>query len=175
MGKVLSDFNIGWPGAISRSIDDIVISLPNAGSVAIPYGVPVFLAADGEGVVLFDPDASPAQTFADFVGFTVRDASKTPSTYPAGQDMSPSSGNQAGEYGVGEKVDVLVRGSIAANLTAGFLATGGKVYLKKADGTLVAEAGAEGTTFELTNVKVKTPQQNYSTIAEIVITDRNIL
>ena len=58
MGKVLSTFDIGWPGAISRSVDDIVISKKNGGSTAIPFGAPVFLTADGEGVVAYDPDAS---------------------------------------------------------------------------------------------------------------------
>ena len=72
MGKVLSNFDIGWPGAISRSVDDIVVSLKNGGTAAIPFGAPVFLTADGEGVVAYSSSASPAQTFASFVGFASR-------------------------------------------------------------------------------------------------------
>ena len=38
MGKVLSDFDLGWPGAISRSVDDVVVSLKNAGTEPILSG-----------------------------------------------------------------------------------------------------------------------------------------
>ncbi len=98
MGKVLSTFDIGWPGAISRSVDDIVVSMKNGGAEAIPFGAPVFLTADGEGVAAYDPDASPAQTFASFVGFAVRSAGKTPDTYPARQDMSSIRSDQSGAW-----------------------------------------------------------------------------
>ena len=50
MGKVLSIFDIGKPGAISRSVDDIVVALKNAGNDPIAFGAPVFLANDGSGV-----------------------------------------------------------------------------------------------------------------------------
>ena len=151
MGKVLSSFDIGWPGAISRSVDDIVIAMKNGGSAAIPFGAPVFLTADGEGVVAYDPNASPAQTFASFVGFAVRDPAKTPDTYPVQQDMSSIRSSQAGEYTTKDVVDVLVRGSIAVETSVGFL-PGGKVYLRVSDGALVPEAGETNETFELTNV-----------------------
>ena len=47
MGKVQSTFINVFPGAISRSVDDIVISLKNVGEVDIPFGAPVFLASGG--------------------------------------------------------------------------------------------------------------------------------
>ena len=173
MGKVLSTFDIGWPGAISRSVDDIVVSLKNGGSAAIPFGAPVFLTADGEGVVAYDPNASPAQTFASFVGFAVRVANKTPDTYPAGQDMSSIRNDQSGAWNPKEPVEVLVRGTIAAETSVGFL-PGGDVYLRVSDGALVPEAGQEGTTILLENVKMRTPQENYRPCSEVLITTRNI-
>lgn len=174
MGKVLSTFDIGYAGAVSRSMDDIVIAMKNAGTDPIPFGAPVFLAADGDGVVAFDPDASPAQTFASFVGFAVRDPSKTPDTYPAGQDMSSIRGTQAGQYNAKGVVDVLVRGSIAVETAVGFL-PGGNVYLRKADGVLVPEAGESGTTIQLTNVKMRTPNVSNRPCSEVVVINRNIL
>ena len=173
MGKVLSTFDIGWPGAISRSVDDIVVSLKNGGTAAIPFGAPVFLTADGEGVVAFDPNASPAQTFASFVGFAVRVANKTPDNYPAGQDMSSIRNDQSGAWNPKEPVEVLVRGTIAVATSVGFL-PGGNVYLRKDDGALVPEAGEEGETFLLENVKMRTPQGNNRPCSEVLITTRNI-
>ena len=173
MGKVLSTFDIGWPGAISRSVDDIVVSLKNGGSAAIPFGAPVFLTSDGEGVVAFSNTASPAQTFASFVGFAVRSAGKTPDTYPSGQDMSSIRGVQSGAWNPKEPVEVLVRGTIAAETAVGFQ-PGGNVYLRKEDGALVPSAGAEGTTILLENVKMRTPQTSNRPCSELLITTRNI-
>ena len=76
MGKILSYFDIGFAGAISRSVDDVVVSLKNAGTDPIPFGAPVFLTDSGEGVVGFVTGGS--QTFERFVGFAVRSAGKTP-------------------------------------------------------------------------------------------------
>ena len=53
MGKVQAVFGNGSPGAISRSVDDIVISVKNAGEEEIPFGTPVFLVSGG--AVPFDP------------------------------------------------------------------------------------------------------------------------
>ena len=78
MGKVQAVFGNGSPGAITRSVDDIVISVKNAGEGEIAFGTPVFLASGG--AVPFDTD-SP-QDFSSFLGFAVRIADKTPDTYP---------------------------------------------------------------------------------------------
>ena len=171
MGKVISDFDIGWPGAISRSVDDIVVSMKNAGSDAIGFGKPVFLSDDGSGVTAWN--SSDPKTFERFVGFAVRSASKTPSTYPTGQDMRTRSGNQEGGWEPGQVVEVLVRGSIAVRAVSGF-DPGGKVYLRKYDGSIVPSAGSEGSTVLLENVRCKTPQHGTGGCAEMVVTTRNI-
>ena len=175
MGKVISSFDLGWPGAISRSVDDIVVSLKNKGTAPIPFGVPVFLSDDGSGVVAFSSTSSGGtpQAFEKFVGFTVRSASKTPDTYPQQQDMNPFSGEQKGAWNPGEVVEVLVRGCIAALSVAGFT-PGGKVYIRKSDGAIVPNAGSEGTTVLLENVRCRVAQTGNGACNEFVITKRNI-
>ena len=172
MGKILSHFDIGWPGAISRSVDDIVVSLKNAGSDPIPFGKPVFLTDDGSGVVAFINNGS--QTFERFVGFAVRSASKTPDTYPSSQDMSVITGDQAGQWKPGEPVEVLVRGCIAVKTSAGFGA-GDKVYIRKSDGKLTPNAGAANSTVELENVRVRGPRDSTSGAVEVIVSRRNLI
>ena len=65
MGKVLNVFGYGSPGAITRSVDDIVISVRNASGSDIAFGDPVFMTENG--AVPFSTD-NP-QEFADFLGF----------------------------------------------------------------------------------------------------------
>ena len=172
MGKVLSRFDIGWPGAISRSVDDVVVSLKNAGTQPIPYGRPVFLTDDGTGVVEFINGGS--QDFSQFVGFAVRPASKTPHEYPQGQDYYSNFGTQADKWYPGEVCEVLVRGSIAVRAAAGF-DPGGRVFIRKADGSIVANAGAEGSTLLLENVHCRLPQTGSGACSEFVITERNVM
>ena len=88
MGKVLQHFGNGRPGAVSRSVDEIVISVKNASEEAIPFGAPVFMT--GNGAVPFD--ISDPQDFTDFLGFAVRVADKTPDVYPQGQFNDPPEG-----------------------------------------------------------------------------------
>jgi hypothetical protein len=171
MGKVLSTFDKGWPGAISRSIDDIVITLKNVDTDPILFGAPVFLTDNGDGVVNFIPNGS--QTYERFVGFAVRDPAKTPNEYPTGQDMSIGQGSQAGQWEPGQEIDILVRGSIVVRAFAGFR-VGGKVYIRKSDGTLVSNPGSEGTTVWLENVRMKQPQRGSGNTSEVVVTERNI-
>ena len=171
MGKILSGFGLNWPGTISRAVDDIVVSLKNSGADPIPFGAPVFLAEDGDGVAAFIPNGS--QTFDRFVGFAARSASKTPDTYPAGQDLSPVAGEQSGEWNPGEVVEVLVRGTIAIRTAPGFL-PGGSVWIRKSDGVLVCAAGTEGSTLLLENVKIRVPQQSGRNCSEAVVLTRNI-
>ena len=90
MGKVQAVFGNGSPGAITRSVDDIVISVKNAYSGEIAFGTPVFLEAGG--AVPFNT-AAP-QEYSSFLGFAVRVADKTPDTYPQDQ----SGGEQAGTW-----------------------------------------------------------------------------
>ena len=105
MGKVQEVFGIGCPGAVSRSVDEIVISLRNASETEIPFGAPVFLAANG--AVPFD--VSSPQDFTTFLGFAVRVADKTPDTYPSGQSGDP----QEGTWKPGDVMEILVRGGVA--------------------------------------------------------------
>ena len=97
MGKVLSVFGNGSPGAVTRAVDNVIISLKNAGTEAIPFGTPVFISGDRSGAVPFNT-ASP-QDFSEFLGFAVRVADKTPETYPGGPfDEQPQGVWKPGRY-----------------------------------------------------------------------------
>lgn len=167
MGKVQQTFLNGCPGAVSRSVDDIIISVKNAGETDIPFGAPVFLGSGG--AVPFN--VSTPQAFTAFLGFAVRIADKTPETYPSGQFNA--AGSQAGVWKSGDVMEVLVRGSIALPLSDSG-AAGGVVYVKKADGTLQAAAGESGATVALENVHIRRPK-DASGCCEAVVTERNIL
>ena len=47
MGKVQNGFGNGAPGAVSRSIDNIIISIKNASGGDIAFGAPVFMTENG--------------------------------------------------------------------------------------------------------------------------------
>ncbi len=166
MGKVLKSFSNGVAGAISRSVDDIVISVKNAGETDIPFGVPVFLTSGG--AVAFNP-ANP-QDFDTFLGFTVRIADKTPDSYPQDQAGMP----QTGAWKPNDVMEVLVRGGIAVPMGASG-EQGGKVYIRKSDGALIAAAGQSGTTVLLENVRIRNPQGVGGNIAEVIVNSRNLI
>ena len=170
MGKVLQIFGHGQPGSISRSVDDIVISIRNASDKDIPFGAPVFLGDDGA-----EPfsTANP-QDFSTFLGFAVRVADKTPDTYPVGQFNDGGSEGEVGKWKAGDVMEVLVRGSVAIALSATG-SPGGNVYIRKSDGKLTATAGASGSTVLLENCRVRNPRTGYSGCAEVVVNKRNIL
>ena len=166
MGKVQERFGNGSPGAIARSVDDIVISVRNAGDTDIPFGAPVFLGTDG--AVPFST-ADP-QDFETFLGFAVRIADMTPDTYPRDQ----SGENQAGAWHSGDVMEVLVRGGVTVPMsTSG--QRGGKVYLRKSDGKLTSSAGAAGATVLLENVRIRNPRETGGSCAELVVNRRSIL
>ena len=166
MGKVIERFSNGVAGAISRSVDDIVISVKNAGETDIPFGVPVFLTSGG--AVAFNP-ADP-QAFDTFLGFTVRIADKTPDSYPQDQAGTP----QAGAWKPNDVMEVLVRGGIAVTMGASG-EQGGKVYIRKSDGALTVAAGQSGTTVLLENVRIRNPQSVGGNIAEVIVNSRNLI
>ena len=166
MGKVQEHFSNGSPGAISRSVDDIVISVRNASDGDIPFGEPVFLG--GLGAVPFD--VSDPQAFETFLGFTVRIPDKTPDTYPRGQFNDPPQG----AWHAGDVMEVLVRGSIAVPLAVPG-STGGNVYIRKSDGRLTASAGGSGSTVRLENVRVRRPLNDWTSCAEVVVQTRNVI
>ena len=166
MGKVQEVFGIGCPGAVSRSVDEIVISLRNASETEIPFGAPVFLAEGG--AVPFSVEAP--QDFASFLGFAVRVADKTPDTYPSGQSGDP----QEGTWKPGDVMEILVRGGVAVP-TAANGSRGGALYIRKSDGKLTPEAGSSGTTVLLENVRIRNPRNASGPCCEAVVNKRNIL
>ena len=170
MGKVQNAFGCGAPGTVTRSVDNIVISLRNASDGDIPFGAPVFLA--GNGAVPFD--ISDPQDFAAFLGFAVRVADKTPDVYPRGQFNTASSGGETGAWHAGDVMEVLVRGSAAVAVNASGT-TGGALYIRKSDGMLTADAGSAGTTVALENVRIRGPRDSFSGCCEAVINKRNML
>ena len=170
MGKVLDAFGYGYPGTVTRSVDDIVISVRNASGVDIPFGAPVFMTENG--AVPFDLE-SP-QEFASFLGFAVRVADKTPDAYPRGQFNDPDSAGETGAWHANDLMEVLVRGSVALATTVSG-GRGGKLYIRKSDGKLTATAGSSGSTVLLENVRIRNPRAGWSGCCEAVVNRRNIL
>ena len=170
MGKVLQIFGHGQPGSISRSVDDIVISIRNASDKDIAFGAPVFLGDDGA-----EPfsTANP-QDFTTFLGFAVRVADKTPDTYPQGQFNDGAGEGEVGCWKAGDVMEVLVRGSVAIPLSATG-SPGGNVYIRKSDGKLTASAGASGSSILLENVRIRRSRDAFSSCCEAVVNKRNIL
>ena len=166
MGKVLSSFMRGWAGAVSRSKDDVIVSLKNIDPEPIAFGAPVFLGTNN-GVVNFEGGVS---TSNKFVGFAVRVPDKTPDAYPSGQDVI----DPEGEYAPGEPVDVLVRGSVSVPVRTSSAKMGDKLYVRVADGMLVSAAGESGTTVELPNVTVRGTRDSHG-YCEVTVTKRNLV
>ena len=166
MGKVQEAFGNGSAGAVTRSVDGIVISVRNASEGEIPFGDPVFMA--GSGAVPFNPE-SP-QDFTSFLGFAVRVADMTPDSYPAGQFSDPPEGT----WKPGDVMEVLVRGGIAVR-TAASGSPGGNLYIRKSDGRLTPEAGGAGTTVLLENVRIRNPRNTFGPCCEVIVNRRNLL
>ena len=160
MGKVLRKFINGYPGAVTRSNDNVIISMKNGTEAEIPFGAPVFLVAGQNACRLFEADVTAPETF---VGFAVRDADKTPDVY----------GSNVGSYAVGGPVDVLVRGATVVTMDSS-AQPGAGLYIRKADGKLVASAGAEGTTIQIPNATIHTARDS-ARCSEIIITKRNLM
>ena len=151
-GKVLTTFTNGWPGQVSRSIDDIIESIASGEATAeIKFGAPV--ALDGGKVV------NVSATKTDVVGIACRTI-KTENTYGQG-DAS---------YLPKEMVDVLKRGTVTIEVSSGTPAAGGKVYIVKATGAFVAAADSTNT-LEMAGWKFKGPK-DANNVAEIVLTER---
>ncbi len=160
MGKVLNHFKNGWPGAVSRSNDDVIISLRNASNANIPFGTPVFFAPGENACKPFDQSTSQS---ANFIGIAVRAADKTPEEY----------GSNLGYYKPNDPVDILVRGGTVLSFES-TAAVGAGVYVRKADGKIVTSAGSEGTTVQLPGVTVRTGRDT-NRCAEVSVTKRNFI
>jgi hypothetical protein len=164
MGKVIGDFTNGWPGAVSRSIDNVIIAMKNGTSGHIPFGVPVFFyLGDVACCKSFDSQNAASFSADGFLGFTVRSGIKTPEEY----------GSNEAVFTLKDPVEILVRGSMTVFFEDG-ADPGSKVYIRKSDGVLVTEAGTSGSTLELPNVRVRTASDDGG-FAEIVILKRNLM
>ena len=161
MGQVVSVFKNGFPGSVSRSVDDVIVSLPNLSGVSIPFGAPVFLRGTGDSVAPFD-----AATYTDasrFVGFAVRVPDKTPRAFGSG----------AAAFEPLDPVDVLVRGTLALPME-GTCNPGVPVYLRLSDGKLTASAGSAGSTILLPDVAVR-GRKDVDGMSEVVVKQRHII
>lgn len=160
MGKVIREFMTGFPGAVSRSLDNVIISMRNDEDVPIPFGAPVFQAAGENACRLFNAETS---TQTAFLGFAVRAADKAPDVY----------GESEAAFAPNDPVDVLVRGSTVLTF-ANNANPGSNVYIRKSDGSIVTSPGAEGTTLQLPNVTVRSTRDSQNR-AEVVLKNRNLL
>ncbi len=161
MGKVLKTFTNGYPGAISRAVDDVVISLRNGSGGNIAFGQPVFLKTDGTGAVtVFDSSMSDATRF---VGFAVRAGDKTPEEYTSSTAV----------YKNNEPVDILVRGSMVIEVATA-ATPGQQVYIRVSDGKLTTSAGSSGSTIALPHVNARTARDSAGR-CEITVKERNIM
>ena len=167
MGKVLSEFRRGWPGAVTRSKDDVIVSLMNADMNPIAFGAPVFLDAAAGGAVNFTPGETQAEKF---IGFAVRVLDQTPDNYGSGQEGADS----AGAWAPGDTADILVRGSTAVPIQTANAKIGDKVYIRLSDQRLVTAAGESGTTAELPNVTVRGSRDSRG-FCEVTVTKRNVI
>ena len=159
MGKVLKNFTNGYAGAISRSLDDVVVALANKSNNPLAFGVPVALNGDKNGVVPFD---GSTHTAADFVGVTVRNPSKTPDAY----------GANTGSYAAGEMVDVLVRGHIVVKLAGSDPMIGDAVSIQKTTGGFAVGSGDSYVAIPTLRL---TATPDADGMAEILLTTRNLL
>ena len=158
MGKVLSSFTNGFPGAIARAIDDVAVPMANRSNTALAFGAPVALAADGRGVVPFDP---ASHTGADFVGIVVRNPVKTPDVY--GENTASIPG--------GCLADILVRGHIIIRLEDTGALPGAQISVNS-EGNFDTDTGSGSVV--LPNVRVSSAPDSDS-LCEVVLTFRNIL
>lgn len=171
MGRVQQYFTNGVPGAVTRAVDEIIISVRNASEEDIPFGAPVFL--DGDGAVPFS--LSSPQEFSAFLGFAVRVADKTPDEYPWGSGaQNPEQFSQQAAWHPGDVMEVLVRGALCVR-TAAAANLGDPVYIRKTDGKLTSIAGSAGTSVQLENVHVRARRDALTNTTEVVVTERNIL
>lgn len=156
MGKVANFNLVGYPGTVSRSIDNIIEAKKNVDSSAIAFGAPVMHHATQNGVTNWTSTATADR----FVGFAVRNPAKTPATYGSG----------TASYAAGELVDVIKRGNVIVPLSSGTPKVGGAVYIVKATGGIVAAAD-DSNTLQLTNCCFHSTKDANGNV-EITITER---
>lgn len=150
-GKVLK-FTNGYPGAVTRSIDDIIESFANGeASDPILFGAPVALNA---GKVV-----NVSATYNDVIGVAVRTV-KTEETY----------GGNDPQYKAKDMVDVIKRGTVAMVVPAALtVAAGDPVFIVKATGALAKAADSTNTV--ATGWKFKGPKDD-NNVVEVVLCER---
>lgn len=156
MGKVQANFSNTFAGAISRSVGDIVISLPNTSAAAIHFGDPVFLDTTNGGARGW----ASGDAFTDFLGFATRIGVKTPETY----------GGDEGQYNPGDIMSIIVEGSVVVPYVGGTPAIGAGVYLNASTGKVTATSTSNTA---LTNCKFRNSVGANGNV-EVVLTGRNI-
>ena len=164
MGKVYKNNVTGYAGGISHTDDEVVIASVNASSGSIGFGQPVFLNAEGTGVVPITESTDVSR----FVGIAVRSGAKTPDVY---EDPTGGIANSVASYRKGEVMDVLVRGCITVECTSGTFKPGAPVHFNKMVGA--ASATASDLTITVPDIYFKTSRDG-SGRAEILLTKRNI-
>ena len=164
MGKVYRFQLLGYPGTISRSVDDVVVPMANADTKDIAFGQPVFLNEAGNGVV----GISESSTADRFVGFAVRSGAKTPPVY---DDPDGNGANSQAVYHKGEMMDVLTRGSIVIGCAGSNPKPGMPVYLLKEYGT--ASPVAVDQALAVPGIYFRSGRDPEGRV-EVVITERHI-
>ena len=161
MGKVLSVFYNGFPGTVSRAVDQIIASFGNKETEnPIPFGGPVMLTSNGNGVLNFTTEiASDQPTAARILGIAIR-TSKTPDGY----------GESEGRYNPGDVTEVLTRGTCTVKVKSGIPHVGDKVYWTPEGFT---PTYTEHQVCEITNMRWKSIA-DLNNHAEVVITDRSL-
>ena len=160
MGKVLASFAPGFPGAISRAVDDIVKPMAVGASGGIAFGLPVVMNAGKTAVIPF----ASTNVADDFIGIAVRSGAKTPNEY----------GSNTAQYNQHEMADILVRGSAVVVCYSGTPALAGAVYIIKSNGRFSADASFSGTENVLIPNAKWLGGKDSSNRAEIVITERSL-
>ena len=161
MGKVLSAFNNGYPGSVSRAVDNVITAFANKSSNPIPFGKAVVLNENKDGVIPFDPTT---HTGDNFLGVAVRNPSKTPDTY----------GSHTGSYAPGELVDVITRGSVTVEMANSTGGLGTPVSIYKSNGKFIATTTTGENYIPLNNVHLSA-RADGDNRAEILINTRQIL
>ena len=152
------DFNLGFPGTPSRSIDDIIASFPMDTTIPfMDFGTPVVLNANKEQVKPF----AAGSVAADFIGFAVRNV-RSNKTY-----MDNDHG-----YRPVDEVDVQTRGRMSV-LVAGNVSPvkTGQVYALP-DGTVTADSAAAGAV-ALPDVIFAHNGKDINNVTEITMLKRN--
>ena len=168
MGKALRYFLNGFPGAISRAVDDIVISIANKETTnPIAFGEAVFINSAGTGAIKYAEGTTAFES--QFIGIAVRSASKTPDAY----DPDPVTRRNEGSYQPREIMDVITRGRVVVR--ADSATRGWPVYFIPSTGHFTKSAGTSP------NTNILVPNAHFGSgadtggCAEIVLNERNVL